>query len=340
MTDYQYLELPDAPSLPGLAFRRFADVSDFAAMVAIIEACQDYDQVDPLSSEAGVPTVAELKDSFSQADNIDLAEDMLLVSLDGTVIGFQWVRWWTQADDTWIYYHRGRVTPRWRGHGIGTATLRWAENRIRQLVQAHGTVGRAVFQANTTSREATYNELLVTEGYTPVHSFIELGYDESHPLPQAEMPAEFELRPATPADYRAIWQANEEAFVDEWGHRRTTDEDYIKFLGNIVSNPGFDPALWQIAWHGDEVAGVALSEIRGRGVGEISELSVREAWRGQGLARALLVGAVRALQQRDVKHIRIFTDAADAFGARSLYESVGFRSLTEYIRYQKPVELT
>lgn len=339
MTDFQFIQLPDGPPLTGLAFRRFADASDFAEMVTVIEACQEYDQVDPLSSEAGVPTVTELKDLFSHAENIDLTQDMLLVVLDGVVIGFQWVRWWIQADDTRIYYHRGRVIPRWRGHGIGTATLRWAEGRIRQLVRAHKSFGRAIFQANTTSREAAYNELLVTEGYTPVHSFIELGFNDSEDLPHLELPDGFVLKPATPQDYRAIWQANEAAFADEWGHRHITEEDYIKFLGNILANPGFDPALWQVAWYGDEVAGVALSEIRAQGVGEISELSVRQAWRGRGLARVLLVNAIRALQAREVRHIRIFTDADDAFGARSLYERVGFRLLTEYIRYQKPVDV-
>ena len=31
------------------------------------------------------------------------------------------------------------------------------------------------------------------------------------------------LEAAAPEHYRAIWEANEEAFEDEWGHRRATD---------------------------------------------------------------------------------------------------------------------
>ncbi len=338
MKPYTFVTLNDAPSIEGLTFRYFADEADFVALVAVIESCQGHDKVDPLSPEAGIPTLEELKTSFSEAENIDLHRDMLLVTLYDEVIGFQWVRWWTQADGTWVYYHRGRVVPQWRGQGIGTATLHWAERHIRELVQIHPTEGKAVYRANTTSHEAAYNELLVAEGYTPVHSFIELGYDDTNGLPDEALPAGFMLKPVTPEHYRAIWEANEEAFAEEWGHRAANDEGYIRFLGNILANPGFDPALWQVAWQGDQVAGVALCEINKRGVGEIAELSVRKPWRGQGLARALLVHAVMALKARDPRHIRIFTDTDDALGARTLYQSAGFRVLTEYIRYQKPVE--
>jgi mycothiol synthase len=330
----QDIQLPSTPALPGLRFRHFNDETDFAAMVAVIEGCQEHDQVDPLSPEAGIPSVQELSESFSQAQNIDLNKDLLLVELDGAVIGFQWLRWWSQADGTWIYYHRGRILPQWRGQGIGTATLRWAEERIRELAEVHPTRGRAVFRANTTSHEKEYNELLLTEGYAPIHSFIELGYDAHEALPDVHIPSGFVVKPAKPEHYRAIWEANEEAFADEWGRREATELDYVRFLGN----PNFDPTLWQVAWHEDEIAGVALCEINERGVGEITDLSVRKAFRGQGLARALIVHAVRTLIERQPKHVRIFTDLDDPFGARKLYESVGFRVLTEYIRYQKPIQ--
>lgn len=335
MIDPDALHLPDAPPIPGLTFRTFRDNDDFAAMVAVIAACQEHDQVDPLSPEAGIPTVAELVESFASAENIDLRRDLLLVLLDGGVIGFQWVRWWQQADGTRVYYHRGRVVPAWRGQGIGTATLRWSERHSRALAAQAG--GPAVYQANTTTHEQDYNRLLLSEGYTPVHSFLELGCDPAAPLPQAAFPPGFERRPALPEHYRAIWEANEEAFADEWGRRAQDPTAFLKFLTSLLTNPHFDPDLWQIAWHGDEVAGVALCEVTARGVGEISDLSVRPRWRGHGLARALIVAAVRALQARGLAHIRIFTDADDPFGARSLYESVGFRVVTEYIRYRKPI---
>lgn len=328
--------LRDAPDIPDLAFRHYAEESDFEALVAVIKACQEHDKVDPLSTEAGIPSVEEVTRSFSEAEHIDLYADMLLVCMAGEVIGFQWVRWWEQADGISVYYHRGRVVPAWRQHGIGTATMHWAEGRIQELVDQHNTRGKAVIRANTTMYEGPYNEVLLKEGYVPVHSFVEMGLDyDDQALPEIALPPDFELKPATVAHFRAIWEAKEEAFAEEWGHRRVTDEDYIVFVGDVLDSPGSDPALWQIAWAGDEIAGVALCRINERGVAEIDELSVRAQWRGQGLGRALLYSALHALKARDMDHVRIFTDSNQA---RTLYETAGFRILTEYIRYQKPLD--
>ena len=220
-------------------------------------------------------------------------------------------------------------------HPVLLGRPEFIEKRIRERVAGHGSAGKAVYRANTTSHEAAYNQLLLESGYVPVHSFVEMGFDPDVPLPEKKMPEGFALKPAGVEDYRAIWEANEEAFEEEWGHRRATDEDYIVFLGNIVGNPGFDPSLWQVAWRDEAIAGVALCEITPRGVGEISELSVRQQWRNHGLGRALLISALHALRLRGVEPIRIFTDVDNA---RRLYESVGFRALTDYIRYQKPVQ--
>lgn len=338
MTGYRFIELPNAPQIEGLKFRYFHDDSDFVALLGVIEASQIHDKVDPLSPDAGIPTVDELRESFATAENITLETDMLIVMLHDEVIGFQWVRWWDLAEGTWIYYHRGRVVPQWRAQGIGTATLRWVEQRAYELASEHGTLGKAVLRANTTQHEAHYNELLAEKGYMPVHSFIELGYvDSLGLLPERFAPEGYHFRPVTKEDYRAIWEANEEAFAEEWGHREPDKNAYIRFLTKIMTVEGFDPALWQVAWHGEEVAGVALCEITTRGVAEISDLSVRPAHRQQGLGLSLLVNSVHTLKEAGYPHIRLFTDTDDVFGARSLYESIGFRLLTQYIRYQKPL---
>jgi mycothiol synthase len=339
MTGYRIIQLPNAPAIEGLQFRFFHDEHDFEGLVQVIEACQIHDKVDPLSPDAGIPTVDELRDSFQTAENMTLETDLLIVTLHDTVIGFQWVRWWDQENGPFIYYHRGRVVPEWRAHGIGTATLLWAEQRAYELALTHNTLGNAILRANTTQYEGPYNELLANKGYMPVHSFIEMGYDESlGMLPEPAMPEGFTLRPVTKEHYRAVWTANEEAFVDEYEHRASDNSAYARFLTKLISTPGYDPALWQVAWQGDEIAGVALCEITERNVAEITDLSVRPAYRDQGLGLALLVQMVHTLREAGYEHIRLFTDTDDVFGARKLYEGVGFRLLTQYIRYQKALE--
>ena len=80
MGDTTWITIDDTPDIPDLAFRHFRDDSDFAGLVGVIEVCQEYDQVDPLSSEAGLPSVEELSRSFSEADNIDLETDLLVTT--------------------------------------------------------------------------------------------------------------------------------------------------------------------------------------------------------------------------------------------------------------------
>ncbi len=44
-----------------------------------------------------------------------------------------------------------------------------------------------------------------------------------------------------------------------------------------------------------------------------------------------------AMHEKDVKRIRLHTDASDRHDARSLYEKLGFRVVKTYARYRKPM---
>lgn len=65
---------------------------------------------------------------------------------------------------------------------------------------------------------------------------------------------------------------------------------------------------------------------------------MRRRWRRRGVARALLLGGMRALAGRGVPEIRIITDRDDSQGARSLYESAGFREFKWHGLYRKPMD--
>ena len=111
-----------------------------------------------------------------------------------------------------------------------------------------------------------------------------------------------------------------------------------------MNEPNFDPSLWQIAWAGDQVAGVALSVSNtaestqlGFQRAEIKALSVRRPWRRQGLARALLVGSFHVLKDRGVTEVVLFVDTENQSGALGLYDSVGFEVVKHFTAYHKPL---
>ena len=102
-----------------------------------------------------------------------------------------------------------------------------------------------------------------------------------------------------------------------------------------LRQPGHDPALWQVAWEGEEVAGQVLCKIE-RGRGEVYEVSVRPQWRRRGLARGLLAFGLRALQERGVSTVRLHTVSEFPTQAKNLYGSVGFHVRKAFPRYRKP----
>jgi len=101
-----------------------------------------------------------------------------------------------------------------------------------------------------------------------------------------------------------------------------------------LSEPRHGPRLWQVAWDGDQVVGQVIPLIEsGRAL--MVEISVRPAWRRQGLARALLTRALWDLCGRNTDVIRLSTVAEYRTRARDLVHSVGFRMLKELPRYRK-----
>jgi mycothiol synthase len=328
-SDPDRIERHDAPRLPGLTFRPYGGEADARAMAAVREGCRARDEVDPLSALEGIPTAAELAGAYAGADR----KNVLVVEMAGRVAGYSRISGWQEQDGAWLHLCLGWLLPEWRGRGIGTAMLRWAEDRCRAVAGEHPAEGRRLFGANASSTERDTTALLRNAGYSPVFSLVEMALEDLHRLPELSMPAGFTLRPAMPEQYRAIWASIQEAYSASTEHQVATESEYRAYFGK----PNLDPTLWQVAWDGEQLAGQVLCEIL-KGRGEVAEVSVRGPWRGRGLARALLVRGLHALRERGVRAVRIHTRADNRYGSVRLYESVGFRPLKHYVRYRKPMD--
>jgi mycothiol synthase len=329
-SDPDLVEQHDAPPLPGLTFRAYGGEADARAMAEVREGCRARDEVDSLSALEGTPSAAELAAAYAGADR----NNVLVVEMAGQVVGYSRISWWPEQDGAWLYPCLGWLLPAWRGKGIGTAMLRWAEVRCREVAGEHPVQGRRLFGANASSTEQDTTALLQNEGYSRVFSLVEMVLEDLDRLPKATMPTGFTLRPALPEHYRLIWASIQEAYADSSEHQVATEAEYQAYFGK----PNLDPTLWRIAWDEEQVAGQVLCEIL-KGRGEVAEVSVRRPWRGRGLARALLILGLHALREHGVRAVRIHTRADNRYGSVRLYESVGFRTLKHYVRYRKPMEV-
>lgn len=121
-----------------------------------------------------------------------------------------------------------------------------------------------------------------------------------------------------------------------WTSTAESEDDYQQFIADNLAGSGFNPALCQVAWADDQLAGFVLTRL-GNGIETVHEVAVHPDWQRRGIARSLMIAALNALHERGITQARLFTDAGDGQGARSLYEHLGFREVKQHRFYRKPL---
>ncbi|MGW6443213.1 GNAT family N-acetyltransferase [Lentzea sp. NPDC055074] len=319
------------PILPlGFGFRPYRGDEDHGPMAAVRQGSVERDGIDARSVVEGLPAAAEIAEASAKLE--EPSQNQILVTHEGTVVGYSTIRWWQERDDTWLYLHRGYLLPDHRSQGVGSAMLSWAEERIRQLVEQHGTARTAVIGANAMASEQDATALLLAAGYRRVFSLVEmeLGDLQQLPEPDSGLPAGMRTGPIGTSHYRAAWRTVVDSYADKSPTRKWSFRDFVDAA---------DPACWRAAWNGEDVVGVALCALRRHHhtVGEVQELSVRTDQRRLGIGRALLLDGLRSLREQGATTARLFTGTANPHRSYDLYESVGFRRRNEYVRYRKPL---
>jgi ribosomal protein S18 acetylase RimI-like enzyme len=314
----------------GFGFRPYRGDEDHGPMAAVRLGCAERDRIDAHSVVEGLPTAAEIAEACAKLE--EPSRNQILVVHEGSVVGYSTIRWWQERDDTWLYLHRGYLLPEHRRQGIGSAMLSWAEERIRQLVEQHGTARTAVIGANATASEQDATALLLAAEYRRVFSLVELTLSDLQHLPEqgGEPPAGTRTGPIEPSHYRAAWRTVVDSYADTGFTQRWTFQDFVDTA---------DPACWRAAWNGPDMVGVALCSLRRHHptVGEVEELSVRADQRRLGIGRVLLLDGLRSLREQGATTARLYTGTANPHRSYDLYESVGFRRQNEYVRYRKPL---
>jgi mycothiol synthase len=329
------ITLPDAPSIDGLMFRLFRDEADYPLIADLMNASSAADGVEDFV------TVDWVKNYLSQATDFDPRRDVLLAEVKGVPIALVRVRTRLLDDGTLVLIDRGSVLPAWRRQGLGRALQHWAEGRLRDIAAMQPNTGERTFRSFAAAQETGLIALLEREGYAAVRYSFEMARPLNESIPDLPLPGGVEVWPVKPEQYRQVFTAMDEAFRDHWGHSAATEDDYQRW----VNSPSFQPHLWQVAWAGDEVAGMVLNFIdreynenfkRLRGWTE--DICVRRPWRKQGLARALIVRSMRLLQEQGMTEAGLGVDADNPNGALRLYESLGYRETMRFMTYEKPLD--
>lgn len=319
-------------TLASIRLRPFRDADDYAVMASLISTANLADGIDD------IPTAASLRADYQARSEMDPARDVVFAEVGDGVVGFG-EAYRQVRDGVAIYWTLGAVLPAYRGRGIGRAILAANERRGREIAAAHDDPGGRAFASWASEREGGADGLLRSAGYAPARYGFAMVRSTIDGLAEAALPPGLEIRPVNAAHARTIFEADNDAFRDHWGHHEATEDDFAA----TYASPDLDTSLWRIAWDGDEVAGGVLtwiyaSENEAFGVrrGWLEHIFVRRPWRKRGLATALIASALAALRERGMTEAMLGVDADNLTGALRLYERLGFTVKDRATHYRKP----
>jgi mycothiol synthase len=333
-TTIRPLERDGAPAIDGLSARFFADATDYARLAALFASANVADDV------PWMPTAQQVQLEFDGDEGADPVRDVVLVEVDGRVVAASGVdralREGTPTYELW-----GAVDPAFRRRGLGTWLVGWALDRARERASREDPLVPVNLGAFSEDTETGHRALLADIGLEPVRHFFLMRRPLSEPIPDAPVPDGLEIRPVTEDQWRTIFDAENEAFRDHWGHREGTDPAFQA----TYAHDELDTSLWVVAWDGDQVAGVVQNwiwpeenEQLGVNRGWLEHISVRRPWRRRGLARALTAESLVRFRERGLEEGMLGVDSENPNGALGLYEGLGFSVRSRAAAYRRPLE--
>ncbi|GAA1701707.1 hypothetical protein GCM10009745_56070 [Kribbella yunnanensis] len=232
---------------------------------------------------------------------IDLALDTLVLEAPGgELVG-------------WAWNHGGKraqvdVHPAYRGLGLGSRLLDWAEARSRE-------VGSDWIAQTVDDADKAGTELLQGRGY----DVLAVNWLLERPLRSqpCEAPAGIRLEAYDSARAEEAHEVVEGAFA-EFGSRRKSFEEWAELT---VARASFRPDASTLAYDGDEVVGVVIALDGDEGY--VEQLAVATDHRNRGIARAMLDRTAAEFHRLGRGNLTLWTHSGT--GALAMYEHLGLR---------------
>lgn len=326
-----------APEIPSLMFRKFRGKADYPAMAEIINSASRAD------GEKNVETVEDIERSYKHLQRSDTDKDMIFAEVAGKPIAYGRCTWSLMKEDPadfYQYFFFVHIKGEWRGKGIAHAMGAYLIDRLKEIASEHPAGVKKVVQTYATNTLLWHQQFAESLGLSPVRYGISMVRPCSEPIEALPLPEGLEFRPIGPEHYRTVFDAFIEAFRDHRNFVEPTEKDYQRW----VENPNFNPALWKVAWDGDQVAGMVLNTVSekenkdyNRKRGYTETIGTRRPWRKRGLARAILTQSIQMFQEMGMEETSLSVDTENPSGALNLYLSVGYKEERRYITYQKPL---
>lgn len=296
-----------------------ADASEVTELINRFERFWDLPLVTP---------VAQIEDDFTEPF-VDLDLDSRGYWLDDRMVAYGLVWHRPSGERLERAYLQGVVDPGLRGQGIGRHLLEWEIHRARGSLSNCDPSIPWYIRADEWEWVEDAHRLYRRFGLEPVRYIKEMIRPlDSHV--EVRVPDGVEIIVWDRARDEEARAAQNEAFSDHWG---STPSDAVSFQHRLEGQGNRLDLSFQ-ALADDEVIGMCLNAIypddeavTRRREGWVESLGVKRAWRGRGIASALLATSFNAFLGAGMTHSMIAVDAANPTGAFHLYESMGYEVL-------------
>jgi mycothiol synthase len=268
----------------------------------------------------GRPSRLGVTDVTAWLSGPELSSDSWLIEESDGVIALGWVE---KHHDSGLAV--GAVHHRHRGRGLGSELVDRSEERLSEL-------GVARIHNVILAPDAAAPQLLSARGYHEVRRFWEMTIELDEDPPEPVLPEGLRLASFSEDLAQAFHAVLEEAFAEHWGYE---PEPFEKWWQRQLTRPDHDPTLWFLVLDREEVAAATRNDPERSGGGWIGAIGVRPAWRGRGLAKALLLESFREFHRRGQRRVGLGVDSENATGATKLYENVGMVVDTEQVVWEK-----
>ena len=216
-----------------------------------------------------------------------------------------------------------------KGRGIGTEIV----ERGEEFARAEGVKKILVGGAEP---DAAARSLFEAHGYHETRRFYEMAIELTEEPSVSELPDGLVVDKMRDDEYRAFYDATNEAFAEHWEwHPQPFEEWLERRQGQHRDENG---PIWFVVRDGDELAAVTRNDLSIAGGGYVGAIGVRPAWRGKGLAKALLQRTFAEFWRRGTTRVTLDVDSQNETGAVALYERVGMRVEACGVAFEKTLE--